>query len=265
MASGVTLRHRADAIAVLGREEPLRGLLCDAHPQRIALLIYGSVARGTDDPGSDLDVLELVEKNPRSYRLGRANITQYVPAHLHAMATQGSLFVLHLKTDGVTIEDPNGTLARALKAYVAPSSYAHIWRQLAVAGGALDPVSSDFNMYTDGLARLGVYILRTAAYIRAIELGKPTFDINRVAEMLGEPSLAGALALRRKSGFTSADVAALRREIQWMVPSVEHNPLGTVLAYGVANSTRSDLASLFTAVMDGGDGIDYSTLTLPPF
>lgn len=237
------------------------------HPSvtRLALMLYGSVARGTADIDSDIDLLELVPSNPTAYKVGRANITQYVPAHLHAMASQGSLFVLHLRLDGVVLLDEQGTLRRGLDAYAPPAGYQHIWHQVAVAAGALDSRASNFNTHVQGLARLGIYLLRTAAYVRSVELGQPEFDIGKLGEVLGYPELGHVLAVRRREEFTANDVANLRRHILRFVPAAHDNPYETVEAYAVANSERSDLASLFAAVMTGGTAIDYSTLTVPPF
>jgi hypothetical protein len=228
-------------------------------------MLYGSVARGTEDSQSDIDVLELVPSRPRSYKLGEANVTQYVPAHLHVMATQGSLFVLHLRQDGVVLADELGVLRRALDAYTAPTDYRHLWEQLAVAAGALDDGAYNFASHAAGLGRLGVYILRTAAYVRSIELGHPEFDVGRLDALLGDPGVSAALAMRRQQLHSAKDVVFLRRQIERLVPHAYANPHPTVESYAVANSTHRDLAALFAAVLNANATIDYSSLSLPPF
>ena len=233
--------------------------------RRLSIMLYGSVARGTADSSSDVDVLELVESAPRSYKLGEANVTQYVPAHLHAMASQGSLFVLHLRQDGIILADDGGVLRRALDSYESPSSYTHVWDQLAVAAGVLDPSARNFADHLAGLGRLGIYILRTAAYLRSVEQGAPEFDVNRLVALLGDEEVGEGLAMRRQSAYSTADVAFLRVQIEKIVRGVPKNSLPTVEAYAVAHSGRQDLATLFAAVLIDGAQIDYSSLTLPPF
>src|SRR5205823_1249978 len=88
------------------------------HPDGIATMLYGSYARGDSTPDSDVDVLELVAHAPRSYSRGRVNVTQYLPAHLRRMAASGSLFVLHLRSEGLVLDDHTGVLQRCLDAYV---------------------------------------------------------------------------------------------------------------------------------------------------
>lgn len=81
-----------------------------------AIVIYGSVARGSSDPTSDLDVLvvsetpacsnyvELVTQS-RFFRAPHAYIafTNYNWVQFADMAASGSLFLQHLKSEGVCI------------------------------------------------------------------------------------------------------------------------------------------------------------------
>src|SRR5438477_358219 len=69
----------------------------------LAVMLYGSRARGVSRPDSDVDVLQLVRDRPRSYSVGRANVAAYTPDHLAALAERGSLFVRHLRDDGVVL------------------------------------------------------------------------------------------------------------------------------------------------------------------
>lgn len=250
--------------SLVARDE-VGAVIAQASPDRIALMLYGSYARGTADGDSDIDVLELVTKSPRSYKLGKANVTQYVPAHLHALGQQGSLFVLHLRMDGKVVLDTQFVLRNALNSYTPPVSYEHLWNQLSTAAGILDPSAQNFEDYVHGLARLGIYILRTAVYLRSIELGRPNFDVESLSAADADRGLRCALALRRRDKFTLNDVVTLRHQIELVVPNVKSNELSTVEAYAVANSDRPDLSSLFSAVLSTSGQIEYSALTLPPF
>lgn len=235
------------------------------NPERLALMLYGSVARGTSDADSDVDILELVISNPTHYRIGSANVTQYLPAHLHSLAQQGSLFVLHLQRDGVILEDESGVLTEALSSYVAPKNYSSVWEQLRIASGVVDPDATDIQTYMDGAGRLGVYIARTAIYLRTVEAGQPNFDLHYLVQPEQQQELAQVLGMRRKSLFKQADLLLIRRQLQALIPDLPKNTLGSIEAYAVSHANRADLASLFTAVLSGTAEIDYSNLTLPPF
>jgi hypothetical protein len=243
----------------------VRDALGHSTSSRIALMLYGSVARGTQGPSSDIDVLELVPSEASTYQVGSINVTQYVPAHLHALAAQGSLFVLHLRTDGVVLDDSFGVLQRTLDAYRQPTSYAAVWHQLATAAGVLDPSAVDARGYLRGLGRLGVYIVRTAAYLRGIEAGEVNFDVESLGEWLGQPGLADAVALRRQAAFSLSDIARLRAEIDRIVPHVPSTPIESIETYAITHATQGELAMLMATVLADDDELEYSALTLPPF
>jgi predicted nucleotidyltransferase len=233
-----------------------------ASEDRIAVMLYGSYARGTADQQSDVDILELVSRSPSPRETVGVNVTQYLPSHLHAMAQRGSPFVLHLKLEGRVLTDPAGVLARCLSSYRPPANYDQWWDQVRVAAGVLD--SEDAADHVDGLARLGIYLLRTATYVRCIELLCPTFDVGRAVRTIGDDGLEQALALRHKARFELADVCLLRRELERLVPDVWSNEHGTVAAFAVATADRSDVAALLAGVLSDSVGIQYSALTLPP-
>ncbi len=232
--------------------------------RRIAAMLYGSHARKGNEAGSDVDVLELVADSPAPYAVGEINVTQYTPSHLGAMGQRGSLFVLHLRTDGVTISDSTGALQTALDQYREPASYEPIWRQLSIVAGAVNPRAEDADRYASGLARLGLYALRTAIYIIAIEGGAACFDVDIAAERMSVPGLAKVLKWRRRTEFSLADVAVLSGLLARVLPIAIRTDFRSIVAYAVANSNTPDLAALFTTVLGGGE-IEYSALSVPPF
>jgi hypothetical protein len=230
----------------------------------LAAMVYGSYARGTHDEDSDIDVLELVAADPAPYTRGRVNVTQYTPSHLGQMAQRGSLFVMHLLTDGVPILDPHGVLERTLDQYQPPDSYEPIWRQLSIAAGAINPAAPDADRFNHGLCRLALYTLRTATYLRALEDGTPCFDLDLAAERTGVPGLSDVLKWRRIDDFSSEHLHALAAILPSVVSSpIETQPRSTV-SYAVSHASSPDLAALFATVLGEGT-IEYSALTVPPF
>ena len=235
-------------------------------PNRLALMLYGSVARGSAHAESDVDLLELVTEEPAAYRFGRVNVTQYLPSHLQVLASQGSLFVLHLRADGIVVSDDFGILRHSLEAYSPPSDYHHVWDQLAFAAGILDPAASNIQDHVAGLARLGIYVLRTAIYLQTVERGEPDFDSERIASLSADEELQHALAIRRRLDTVQVpDVELLYRVLRRTLPACQGNSFPSVEAYMVAHADRGDLDPLFAAVLSGSGPIGYSALSLPPF
>ncbi|MFF9561982.1 nucleotidyltransferase domain-containing protein [Leifsonia sp. NPDC014704] len=230
----------------------------------LALMLYGSYARGTQQFDSDVDLLEIVAESPAPYSRGTVNVTQYTPAHLHEMAQRGSLFVLHLLTDGIFILDESGVLDRALRAYRQPASYQPVWNQLSVVAGAVNLAAPDVEQYQHGLCRLALYTLRTAVYLKSIESGTPCFDADLAAENLDIAGLAQALKMRRQSEFSFQDLEILARLLDRVLPAPIRRENRSTLSYAVANSASKDLAALFATVLGPGD-IEYSALSVPPF
>jgi predicted nucleotidyltransferase len=77
------------------------------------LLVYGSQARGDGVPGSDLDLLGLVNTPRPSTHSGDVNISYYT--HDQLVTGVGTLFGAHLKRDAKIVWDNHGHLSRAVE------------------------------------------------------------------------------------------------------------------------------------------------------
>ncbi len=94
-----------------------------------AICIYGSVARKDQDDLSDKDVLILFDgsngynKMKRKWADGGWSVASYTPKRLKKMANAGSLFVQHLKQEGLILEDTTGILNDILSAYEPKPDY----------------------------------------------------------------------------------------------------------------------------------------------
>ena len=112
--------------------DAVRQVLYELGEHQQGLVLYGSRARGTSRSDSDIDVLQIVEENPRSYAVDSMNVTSYTAAHLTTMASRGSLFVRHLIDEGIVLCDPDGLVAAALGAYRQPLSYLPLKTELRI-------------------------------------------------------------------------------------------------------------------------------------
>ena len=195
-----------------------------------ALMLFGSAARGDASPTSDVDVLELLPSPAAVRRLGRVHIYGYSRNQLRHLAVSGSLFVLHLKREGVIIADPLGDLARCLDAYVTPADYLGHRRALVATANLLCTSREDYGrnwrIYND----IAIFALRTALYIRSAETGSPTFSLTRLAQSEKHTHLASALTLKTspREDFEaySAAVANIERAMDVQLS----NSFGTIEA-----------------------------------
>lgn len=241
--------------------DPGRGVLASLVGEHVAVMLFGSCARGDQHAASDVDVLQLVEKWRPSYDAGPLSVSVYTCARLLDLARAGSLFVLHLATEGRVIADPASTLTQILAAYRAPADYARARDRLRQAVTVLDVDRAAFERNPDGFARVALHILRTALYVRCAEQGRPTFSMAAVARLLGEPRIEALFVPRRARSyaFFSELRSASRRELE----TDGVNGLGSLEALAVALYEDCPIAShLALKLLRGDTRIDYDRTSL---
>src|SRR5262249_36599518 len=93
---GMTVTYSARAGGETRRPVPRPDVIARARAAvrgpYLAILLYGSQARGTQRPDSDIDVLQVVRARPGKYSDGNVNVTAYTIDTLWEMCQQGSLF-----------------------------------------------------------------------------------------------------------------------------------------------------------------------------
>ena len=157
-----------------------------AAPPYLALLLYGSYARGEQDESSDLDILQLTTVHTRSYSHGKVNFTCYTSEQLFTLARQGALFARHLAFEGAVLFDPGHFLERLRSAYVPQSNYAQIYREVMDAIPLVAINEAAFNEHPLQYCSTASYLLRTLVYARAFERGAETFSMKRIAGLTGD-------------------------------------------------------------------------------
>jgi len=228
----------------------------------IALALYGSQARGTQRVDSDIDVLHVVSTAPGKYSDGDVNVTAYNIDTLRSMSVNGSLFMLHLRTDGHIISDPTGVLKRIFDDYRQPPNFAKAIAELAAAARAL--TVDDSAAYEDGLRKLGIYVARTACYAVLADRGEPEFDPEVVSRKLGIPSMARALRMRLDPP-QSDDLEVLYLALLDLLGDIP--PAETTLdSLAVQLLHESPYAATLMAQVLAGptEGFEYTALAAPP-
>lgn len=246
----VTVAHATDLAAQV---------LSEVGEQNCGVLLYGSRARGTSRQDSDIDVLKLVDENPRSYSAGLMNVTAYTVDHLTSMAARGSLFVRHLVDEGVVLSDPNGAVANVLAAYRDPPSYVGLKTELRLLLEAMS--KADAAPYRPLLDNLAKFTVRSALYVRAAEHGQPIFELEDAAIAADVPQVASLIRSAVLEDF------ALLVEIGMGlldVPLPDDVP-STFQAITIWSIERYPLVSTqLERAVAGNAKIDYSLLSLPP-
>jgi len=239
--------------ALTSVERALNAVRIDA----CAVMLYGSRARGTERPDSDIDILALVETKPGSVQFGNVSITYYTSAHLLHMAESGSLFIKHLRDEGSCISDPAGLLNSIFAVYTPRSNYDSLRSDLAAVLSALSV--SDRKYYADGLIRAGVWAARSAVYVVGAEREELSFDTLTACERASVPELAGVL---RDRSIMSVDQL---RELGLQALGVTRVPLDLRLASVALSFWESNpmAAKILESILAGRSQLEYTHLTLP--
>lgn len=257
----VTSRRRArlrrDSAHLLARVNTMLGSV-------EGVMLYGSTARGSAGARSDVDVLAVVRQRPRSEFDGELAVTAYLPGHLHAMAERGSLFVLHLRHDGIILHDPTGILADALAAYRSPADCDRLATVLTVvAQGLLAATPVERASLGPAMRSLAFYVLRSAVYDACVRHGEPQFDCVRAVEQLGLPHLASVFEERRRS-YSGRRLDRVLVVLPLVLPGCDNAIRSGLAATAVAVADSWPLASDLLAGVVAGHSVDYTALSLPP-
>lgn len=232
-------------------------------PRARAVMLYGSHARGTARPDSDVDVLVLVDQDPGHFESGSLTVTAYLPGHLRSLAAQGSLFVRHLCHDGKILDDPVSLLTDILASYRPPNDPDEVTREMEIVASGLRSATpqelSDFGAAIQGLV---FYVLRTTIYNSCVIAGHPQFDIGLALDQsrLGhlKPLFQG-----RRDGYSSALVSRLLDALDEALPVSNSDHRQGIAATAVELSLSHPMASDLLVGVLTGQPIDYTALALP--
>ena len=226
-------------------------------PDIKGLLVYGSQARRDAVPGSDLDLLALVEGFRPTTQAGDVNVSYYTQVQLSTGI--GTLFGAHLKRDAIIIWDTGQQLTEAVDAMGEVDTdrlLERAWQMSQLFTSA----ERDLPKYLPGLLRQARYLLRSCLYARAIADRDPCFSVRELASRNHDPRLAQLLASRQPSDATVADYEACLSRLQALVgqfPRSEHGSLEATIVneWGQPGDVRS---MAFMALGVTGQGSDYA-------
>ncbi|HEY0482598.1 MAG TPA: nucleotidyltransferase domain-containing protein [Kofleriaceae bacterium] len=234
------------------------GVLAVLRGDRLAVMLFGSHARGDAHADSDIDILQLVERWRPSYAIGRLSISVYTYDHLLALSRAGSLFVLHLAAEGRSLEDHSQRLRRVLEAYRAPASYTRARTNLRRASSVLAVDRVGFQRNPTGFLRVAFYLLRTALYVRCVELGPPVFAMRQVALRLRRPEITEIFERRGRTTFDAFE--EVRSLVYREVGADGINEFGSLEALSVGLHVACPIASrLALRLLAGSERVEYDS------
>ena len=164
----------------------VRSVLARVKPPNLGLFLYGSYARGDATEGSDIDILQIRPKHSAPYTDGDINFTCYTRQQLLELAGNGSLFVRHLLSEAIVIDDASEFLESLRHEYRAPETYARVIRDLT---GCLSLVAIREDAYQEipfQYSTTAGYLLRSVTYANAFALGATSFAMSHITEVLGD-------------------------------------------------------------------------------
>jgi predicted nucleotidyltransferase len=89
-----------------------------------ALILFGSVARGSETPTSDVDMLAVGgDTSAYSVKCNGVEIQNYTVDKFMSMAREGDLFGAHIAMEGKSIFDPHGVFVKYRETYSLKNSY----------------------------------------------------------------------------------------------------------------------------------------------
>ena len=154
-----------------------------------SICVFGSAARSTDDSLSDRDVLIVASDKKRLVELNDAwtkqgwSVAAYSPDRILAMREKGSLFIQHLRFEGIMVADCDKWLAGVLERSQPKASYR---LDLRNAFEMIRPAERVVPTYWSDLlvADLCYVYLRNAGIYILAENNQLEFDFNRIIEKL---------------------------------------------------------------------------------
>lgn len=167
----------------------------------LAVILFGSVARGDDDAASDIDVLAIVESRsgrvddelvrchlPISLRSAHPEISWYGSDRFKEMSADGQLFCWHICLDGRVLYDPVGYVRGLGEPAPYKNMLADIDAFMSIADGVEPQIqASHFNAVYE-LGVLYVCVRNVAMSGSWVLLDRPDFTRNSPFNV--SPSLA---------------------------------------------------------------------------
>ena len=156
-----------------------------------SVCIFGSSARGSADCLSDRDVLVVADDPERRAQISAEwkgmnwSVAVYTPTRFKRMVEARSLFVQHLKLEGLIVKDKHGWLGACLRGARPKNSYADDAANSVLLARPLERFDADAligkNLVTSDL---GYVAVRNFGICHLADIGRLSFDYSKIISCL---------------------------------------------------------------------------------
>lgn len=186
-------------------------------PRIESICIFGSCARGLADSLSDRDVLIVSNDHHRRTQLEREwrylnwSVASYCPSRFQKLVEAGSLFVQHLKHEGLIYRDRAGWLSACLASALPKDSYSLDAANSVLLALPIERFEADARI-TDHLvtADLAYVAVRNFGVCHLADEGKLCFDYAAIISQLREGINLDARAVSLLASLRAGKVAYRR-------------------------------------------------------
>lgn len=151
----------------------------------LAIALYGSRARGDNDPDSDTDML-MVSNDAAHRHAEHANVSLsfYSPHALIEKARTGDLFLCHIVNEAVVLYDPTDFFGQLRKHFLYKTNYSQEINAAQNLGWFLVYYAATFDNIKLANKRIA-WCVRTILIARAAEQTRIIFSASELAEFSG--------------------------------------------------------------------------------
>lgn len=183
-----------------------------------SICIFGSVARKDQDALSDKDALILFDGTETCKHLNKDwgskgwSVANYTSNRLSKMANAGSLFIQHLKQEGIILQDTGDVLGDILASYKPKSDYSDQVNETISALKLLEhvPRSHELGYWSADLLHV---LIRNLGILKLANEGIYEFSFRCIADQLVNLGLIGTDDLETFESLRAAKSAYRSRKI----------------------------------------------------
>lgn len=241
-----------------------------------SVCVFGSVARSNSDCMSDKDIL-IICSDPHQRKLLEKewvakgwSASVYSPSRFIALVEAGSLFVQHLKLEGIIVSDHDNWLKDVLKFARPKPSYSHDARNSIDLALPIERFNNDLLVSENSIvADLAFVCIRNFGINYLADAGNFIFDFEKIADEVrrnftvsnSEIELLYSLRAGKsayRSGLTRASLPGTIGDLKSLLGKIfPERPLGTIKSIAQLrnlNSGYARLRDLEAAVVSGLGG-----------